>query len=253
MVLKIASLAPTNTEILYALGLGDNVIAVTRFCDYPQEVRNKPRVGGWLDLDMNVIRRIEPDVAVTSMFLQDKIVQQFEKMHIPVIHLDPLTLDEVYESILTLGKSFDKEYKARNIVSAMRSRIERIRSLTRNKPKKRVYVEEWHSPPMVSGNWVPDLLEAANAVGLIKHGERSRKIDLHEVREFDPEFIIAAWCGAGENPNKEEIGRRDSWALTKAVMRDNIYMFNDSFLNKPTPRLAEGCERLARVLHPDVF
>lgn len=253
MNLRIVSLAPTNTEILYALGLGSNVVGVTRFCDYPASARQKPRIGGWLDINMKAVRTLEPDIVVTSMFMQDNIVQQLEKASTPVIHTDPKTLEDVYDSILIFGKMFDKKYEAENIVSGMRSRIARIKKLVQDSPRKRTYIEEWNDPPTVAGNWVPDLLEAAGGTGITEPGERSRKVQLQEVREFDPEVIIAACCEAGNQEGREEIRKRGSWALTKAAMRDEIHMLSEPLLSRPTPRLADGCEAIARILHPEVF
>ena len=115
--MRIISLAPSNTEILYALECSDEIVAVTRFCDYPEEAKLKPKVGGWIDIDDKLVEKYMPDVIMTSTFVQDKIVSRFKEKGIKIFHSDPKTLEQVYESIISIGEFVDKKEKALEIVA----------------------------------------------------------------------------------------------------------------------------------------
>jgi iron complex transport system substrate-binding protein len=271
MYKKIASLAPSNTEILYALGEADNICAVTRYCDYPTDAKQKPKVGGWLDINDELVKGLSPDLILTSTFVQDKITERYKESNMNIVSLMPKTLEGVFESILKIGQLAEKKEKAEQIVSTMKTKINEIKNKISNNQKNdknlenkklidenndikkpRVYVEEWHKPPTVSGNWVSDLVEIAGGdYSLIKSGEYSKKVSTKQIVEFDPEIIIISICGIAENAKKEWITKRVGWENISAVKNDKVFVFDDSLLNRPGPRLVLGLENLARVIHPE--
>src|SRR5437867_3288188 len=145
--MRIISLAPSNTEILYSLGVGNEIIAVTRLCDFPEEAKLKEKVGGWIDPEINKIVSLNPDVVFTSTFLQESIVQILKRRGINVVHLDMRTLDQVFESILKMGKEVSRENEANKLTNQMKEEIEKVTEQSRNFSPKKVYAEEWHDPP----------------------------------------------------------------------------------------------------------
>src|SRR3989338_636409 len=218
--MRIVSLAPSNTEILYALGCADMVGACTRYCDFPHEAKSKPKVGGWLDINDQLVEQYKPDVVMTSTFVQDKIVERFKKKGISLFHTDPKTLEQVYGSILSIGKLVGKAHKAQNVVDSMKKAFVEIENSNtpmtgktndgrkpigknnneKNKndtipcKKTRAYCEEWHKPPTVSGNWVPGIIEIAGGISLCPEGKVSHPVSLGEVGTFDPDCIVVSIC-----------------------------------------------------------
>ncbi len=245
--MRIVSLAPSNTEILSALGCMDEVVANTRFCDYPNEAKAKPKIGGWLDINDKLVKRYEPDVVMTSTFVQDKIVERYNDMGIKLVHSDPKTLDDVYESIITVGKAVNKELSSKFVVEKMKKELAEIEELAKNRPKVKVYCEEWHKPPTVSGNWVPRIIEIAGGVSLCPEGKISCPVSPEEVKEFNPDCIVLSLCGFGDKADISIITERKGWAGIKAVKKRKIFVIDDSLLNRPGPRLVEGARVLAEI------
>ncbi len=246
---KIISLAPSNTEILYALGLGKHIIATTRFCDYPPDAKKKMKVGGWLDVDLAKVKRLNADLVLTSTFVQEKVVQDAKRYNINIVHLDPKTLDEVYESIRIIGELNYKQKEAEKLIERMRRAIELLQKKVLPGKKPRVYVEEWHAPPHASGNWVPELVAMAGGIYLIKKGERSKPITLPQIQTFNPEIIILSPCGFGSKMKTKMVLKRPGWKNIDAVKKKKVYVIDDSLLNRPGPRLVEGLEFLIEKIN----
>ena len=239
--MRIASLAPSNTEIIYALEMQEDLVATTSLCDHPQAARKVNSVGGWSSgMNIEELRDIEPDLVLASDALQDDIVEQIDFAE--VFHLKPESMEEVYESILKIGEITSSPDRAEEIVKEMQSQIGQIEVAD----SPRIYCEEWSDPPMVSGNWIPGLLEIAGFEYMIEEGKRSRKIREGEVQDFDPEIIVMNICGAGENFSRSEIMERSGWSEISAVRDGNVHVIDDSLLNRPGPRLVEGARWIAR-------
>ena len=255
MYKKIISLAPSNTEILYELKADDRLVAVTRYCDFPEEARKKPRIGGWLDINDELIKSYKPDLLLTSTFVQNKITKKYKKNKMNIVALMPTTLQGVFNSIIKIGKLIGKENEAMKLVNLMKNEMNKIQNkIKSSKNKSKVYVEEWHKPPTVSGNWVPTLVKIAGGdYSLIKAGVHSKEVTTKQIQNYDPEVIIISICGMKDKVPKEWITKRNGWENLSAVKNDKVYVFDDSWLNRPGPRLVIGLENLARVIHPECF
>ncbi len=244
--LRIASLAPSNTEILYAIGAGEQVICVTDYCDYPPGI-DKPLVGGWTTPNLEKLRELKPDVVVTSTFLQDNVSALLRKQGLRVMQLKPSTLHQVFESILQLGTLTNKKGGAVKVVEEMKRELQELKANAGNR-LKRVYVEEWSNPPMASGNWVPELIGFAGGISLTKPGERSRKITKQELLNFNPEYVFLSICGAGEAPSAKKFLEKPGLTEIEAVKNKRVFTLNDSLLNRPGPRLVEGARKMREFI-----
>jgi iron complex transport system substrate-binding protein len=241
---KIVSLAPSNTEILYALGAEEDIVATTSLCDYPEEAVEKPSIGGWTNPKIERIHEFDPDFVLASDDLQDEAVDEIQGEGYPVHQVKPHTLEEVYESIIEIGEKIGRVDEAEELVQEMKDDLEEI-SL---EDEPRIYCEEWMDPPMVSGNWIPDLISEIGGRYFIDGG-RSREFDLEELKDFDPEYIFMNVCGAGENLRGQEVlEQRDSWQDISAVEKGNVFVIDDSLLNRPAPRLVEGAKKLKELI-----
>ena len=243
--MRIISAAPSNTEILYAIGAGSDIVGVTAFCNYPKEAKDKAKIGGWTTANITHIKKLRPDIVITSTFLQDKIAETVTKNGFKVLHVNPKTLNDVVESIVTIGRAVNKEKKAIQLVKNMKNSLGKLK--VRKRRKVRIYIEEWHAPAMVSGNWVPKLIEMAGGTALINEGEISRKVSLLEIVKFNPQIIILSLCGFGSRPSTGIIYSRKNWEAVDAVAKKHVFVINDDFLNRPGPRLVLGLKYLVGI------
>ncbi len=251
---RIISLAPSNTEILYALGLEESIVGVTRFCDFPNDANSKKMVGGWIDVNDDLVNSLHPDLILTSTFVQDDITKRYQDSDLNIVAVRPKTLDEVYDSIFQIGQLTGREDQATILIEKMVNQFDEIQdSLQYATTKPRLYIEEWHKPPTVSGNWVPDIVAMAQTdYPLIKSGVYSTAVTTEQLIEFDPEYIILSWCGFADQASIETVKKRPGYDKLTAVKNNNIFVFNDSLLNRPGPRLVEALRLLVKTVHPEV-
>jgi len=268
---RLLSLAPSNTEILYAIGAGDEVVGVTAFCDEPYDAQSKPKVGGWTEVYGDLLERFQPDLIVTSMFVPPQVRALKEQQPELFCHVEPHTLDDVYTSITTIGERVGRANAAVELIRRMRSEFDAIRLQHAFSPSFRggagggaradaqrevvsarsirVYVEEWSSPPMASGNWVPEVAAIAGLEqAILKPGEWSREFRFEDLKSIDPECVILSICGQRDRVPTQQVASRLGWGELRAVREDRIAVIDDSLLNRPGPRLPEGARALAAVV-----
>ncbi|MFB6208243.1 MAG: cobalamin-binding protein [Candidatus Nanohaloarchaea archaeon] len=238
--MRIVSLAPSNTKILYRIGAGEEIAATTSLCNHPKEAREKPSIGGWTNPRIDRIHEFSPDLIIASDDLQDGVVEKIEAEGFPVLQVRPHTLREVYESIREIGEAVDREEEAEELVEEMKAGLEELGV----EGSPRIYCEEWMDPPMASGNWIPGIIKEIGGKSFLEEGERSREFDLEELKIFDPEYIFLNVCGAGENLSPEQVLKRDDWQSIAAMENENVYVIDDNLLNRPGPRLVEGARKI---------
>lgn len=196
---------------------------------------------------MNELLAYQPDIVFTSTLVQKKLADELRLLDkFAVIHQDPRSLNEIYESIRQIGTLLECEERSRAVAEQMHmgmSQVKKRAGVLFKKPK--VYVEEWHNPPMVSGNWVPDVVRMAGGMPYpLAPGEASKKVLLPDIEKFAPDLIVLSICGAGQLADKTLLTERAGWNLLPAVKANRVFVIDDSFLNRPGPRLVEGAQRL---------
>lgn len=248
--MRIISLSPSATEILFSLGMGTKIIANTIYCDYPAESKLIPKVGSFIRINIEKIRAMKPDIIFTSSIVQNKIFQQLKDALLPVCHTDPRSLNAIYESIFETGKAVDKIQEAQTIISSMKQTEKKLGiAIHKNNPK--LYIEEWFNPPMISGNWVPDIVELAGGrYGIVKSGELSRAVSLTEVMEYDPDIILSSYCGFGKNSNPNHLLNRPGWKNLRAVTENRLYNLDETILNRPGPRILQAVLDIQKAISP---
>jgi iron complex transport system substrate-binding protein len=245
--MRLLSLAPSSTEIVCALGAGEQLVGVTRYCDWPAEVASLPKVGGWTDVDDRMVAALRPDLILTSTFVQQEAEQRFAALNLPVLHVDPRTLGEVADSFHSIGEAIGRGAAARDLADRFQAGLEVAAATAAT--GHRVYVEEWHQPPTPSGNWVPEMIARAGGVcPLLRPGERSRPVAEEAILAFDPELVVLSLCGLGEQVKAGIVGARPSWKQLTAVRWDQVHVIDDSLLNRPGPRLVEGLALLTKLI-----
>lgn len=289
---RICSLLPSATEIVYALGLEDRLVAVTHECDYPPQVAHMPRVtssiidsDGMVSreidravreslakhatiyyLDRNQLDELQPDLILTQELChvcavgtnEVKSVVASLSGHGRVVSLDPRTLKDVLDSIMVVGRLTGTLRRAIELTDDLLARLEAIKQTVAGRPRVSVLTLEWVDPIFVGGHWVPEMVEIAGGHDVLgRTGEPSREVAWDEVAAVSPEVVIAMPCGFGLERSREELARThlpDEWSRLPAVQNDRVYVVDgSSYFNRPGPRLVDGVEILASILHPEVW
>jgi iron complex transport system substrate-binding protein len=283
--MRIVSLVPSATETLFALGLGEQVTAVTHECDFPADALNLPKVtrdviGSGLapaeidravrelteqgrsiyELDEAGLRALRPDLIVTQALCSvcavsvDDVRAIAERMDpVPaIVSLDPHTLGEVLGDVRTLAQATGTKDAGVELVQDAAARIDRVRVAVKDAPRKRVAMLEWLDPVFVGGHWVPQLIEYAGGVDLLGlSGEPSETRSWEQVAASEPEVVIVAPCGYDVERGLTEA--RAYAAQLEALGAERIVIADASaWFSRPGPRLVEGLEWLGHALHPDL-
>ncbi|MBM6400287.1 cobalamin-binding protein [Phycicoccus sonneratiae] len=281
--MRVVSLVPSATEILFAVGAGDDVVGVTFECDHPAEARMRTVVSNTtlpeglspreIDdavtaavargedlyrLDAGALSALDADLVVTqdlcAVCALDVATVDAALAHLgctaEVVTVDPHTLEEVLASIGTIGAAVGRAEAAQALVTSLRERLGRVAEQVAGRPRPRVVVLEWTDPPYAPGHWVPELVEAAGGEAVLgTAGARSHRVTWDDVAAARPEVVVVAPCGfdrAGAREQADALiaqGVLPARVATHAVDADGQWA-------RPGPRLVEGVEELARLLHP---
>jgi iron complex transport system substrate-binding protein len=281
--MKIASLVPSATEMLFALGLGDSMVAVTHECDYPPEAEDLPhltrsvvreglsaaeidravrertsRGEALYELDADLLGELEVDLIVTQAvcevcavsFEDVKAVADRLPTKPKVVSLDPSTLGEVLADLPRLAEAAGAAEAGRRLAGEAAERIDAVRNAVAGTPRPRVAALEWLDPVYVGGHWVPQMVELAGGEDVLgMAGERSRVVEWDELEAAQPEVVASIPCGYyAERVAKETLEQADRLAALGARV---VALDAAAYFSRPGPRLVDGIEWLGHVLHPD--
>jgi iron complex transport system substrate-binding protein len=285
--MRIVSLVPSATEMLFALGLGPDLIAVTHECDYPAAALELPKItrdklppglseaeidaavkemtlGGEsiYELDADTLADLHPDLIVTQALCTVCAVSYDDVRAIAqeldpapqVISLDPHTLGEVLGDARTLAEATDRKDAAVDIVQDASARIDRVRVAVRKaESRPRVAALEWLDPPFAAGHWTPQLIEYAGGEDVLGFpGEHSEEVTWEAVQAAQPDVVIVMPCGFdAEIAHREAEMHRDQLAALGAG--EVVAVDAASYFSRPGPRIIDGLELLAHILHPELF
>ncbi len=248
---RIITLAPNLTEIVYAIGAGDRLVGNTTFCDYPAEAKQVAKVGDTLQPNIERIIALKPEIILISTASQlETFTKQLEERGIGVFITDPHDLEGVFRTIKALGDLLGQQEQAEKLVGDLSARAAAIEETVKARPPVTVFYQVSPSPLWTAGkkSWITDLIRRAGGKSVTAEveGEWMRYSDEAALASH-PEAIIMA-TGMGD---KMEVAA----ALQKspAVINKRVYGINGDYLSRPGPRLVEGLEQLARVLHPEAF
>ncbi|MCS7206570.1 MAG: cobalamin-binding protein [Dehalococcoidia bacterium] len=291
--MRIVSLLPSATEIAFALGLGDQVVAVSHECDYPPEVRGRP-VAVRCVFDPSGMTAAEIDATVRSLVLKGRPIYQVEWGVLEAVHpdlvltqglcevcavperevlkglerlyprprilsLDPHGLEDVLQDILRVGEATGTLARASMVVANLRRRIQRVAEATRAvATRPRVVCLEWLDPLFVGGHWVPEMVALAGGVDVLgKVGRPSFTVSWEQVVAAQPEVLVLMPCGYSASQAAEQVhllAQRPGWGELPAVQAGRVFATNaHAYYSRSGPRLVDGLEMLAEMLHPQVF
>jgi len=289
---RIVSFLPSATELLYEFGVQDNLYGVTHECKYPPDANSKPQVINSVinsdELTSNEINtktcqllndekdifilneknliKADPDLIISQDTCEvcaaytnqvNKAVQILQRK--PILHsMDPHNLHEIINSVTELGKILEKESRSKEIIDMLEKRIQNIKKLQNNK-KPKVLAIEWIEPFFTAGHWIPEMIEIAGGNNMIsKNGEHSRRLDIQEIIESDPDMIIMMPCGFDTKRTIIEynniLKENQKWNSLRAVKNNRIFAVDaNSFFSKPSIRTIDGLEILAKIIQPENF
>lgn len=283
--MRIVSLLPSATEILFDLGLGDHVVGVTFECDWPVEAKSKrivstsalpqdltpaeidaivkQRMEAGEDLyrlDQDAFSDLDPDLIITqdlcAVCAVDVSVVDDALAYLActaeVLTLDPMTLPEVIESVATVGFATKTVSRSDAITSSLHQRLAAVTEIVAGRDRPRALVLEWTDPAFTAGHWVPDLVEAAGGVSVLgKRGENSVGVEWDMIRASEADVVVVSPCGFGLE-GASDLARD---VVAQGVLPPNAAVWAidaDALMVRPGPRVVEGVENLAAIFHPDV-
>ena len=283
---------PSATELLYEFGVEEKLFGVTHECKYPENAKLKPQVissvinsdeltsneintitctllrdgKNIFELDNKNLLDANPDLIISqetcevcaAYTTEVKTALEILPKKPELYSMDPHNLNEIIQSVTKLGKILQKEKKALEIVHYLRQRIENIQN-SKNEKMPTVLAIEWIEPFFTAGHWIPEMIEFAGGINLIsKTGEHSRRMDLLEVKNSDPDIIILMPCGFDTVRTVSEydviLRNNPAWNSLNAVKNNQVFAVDaNSFFSKPSIRTVEGLEILAKIIQPDKF
>ncbi len=290
--MRICSLLPSATEIVFGLGAGDLLVGVSHECDYPAPTAQIPKVtrskipsglsseqidaavsssleatGTLYELDLPLLEKLQPDLVITQK-LCDVCAVSFDrvqeavadlKSRPKVLNLEPHSLDGILTNIRAVGSAIGRESGAETLVASLRLRIEAVRNKTRSfKYKSRVFCMEWVNPPYCGGHWMKELVEIAGGRDdLCNYRRPSYRIDWSRVLEFSPEVIVLTCCGFDLQRCMQEaeiLATFDGVLALPAAKAGRIFATDGSaYFSRPGPRIVDSLEILAHLIHPELF
>ena len=290
--MRIVSLLPSATEIVCALGLADELVAVTHECDYPPQVRDKPTITasaldqardsatidrlvagslhehhGIYTLDERLLSEVRPELILTQELCDVCAVSYSEVQRAarilpgetPVVSLEPRTLGDILDTIMLVGRLTGHEETAAGVVARLQARIDALAARARAATTcPRVYCMEWIDPPFNAGHWIPELVRLAGGEEVLgREGQPSARVTWGEVAAAAPDVVVAMPCGFDTERAARELAAvqdRPEWRSLPAVARGAVWVTNGSaYFSRPGPRMVDGLEILAHALHPDLF
>ncbi len=253
--LRVVSLAPSITEMLFALGLDEQIVGVTEFCDFPAAAAGKPKIG-YANPNLESLIALRPDMIVAPReFHRANVLAKLDELKVPVFLLEATSLENIFSHIHQLGRIFDRSPIAHTVTSAMRKRMADLTSRTEHLPRTRVlYVINSH--PLITvgpGSYIHQMIGLAGGINVASGASTAYpRLAMETVLTEDPEVLIFP-VGSVETVPRREQDEWLRWTTLTAVRQQRLREVSADALNRPGPRVMEGLEQLARVIHPEAF
>jgi iron complex transport system substrate-binding protein len=252
---RIVSLAPSITEMLFALGIDEHIVGVTEFCDFPPAARSKPKVG-YSHPNVEMLAALKPDLVLAPIeFLRADVLAKLEQLKIPTFIFAAKRVEDIPLHVQTLGRIVERAPEAGVVVQAMRARLAELRGKVESLPPKRVlYV--LNSQPLITvgpGSFIDQMIGLAGGRNVAAQaGAPYPRLSMETVLQEDPEVLVFP-AGTAEGIPSSEQQQWQRWTSLSAVRHHRIREVSANLLNRPGPRIAQGLEELAKAIHPEAF
>ena len=250
---RIVSLAPANTEIAYAIGAGDKMVAGTSYDDYPKEAESLPKVGDFANPSVEKIASYEPDLVLAAGGIQAGLRGKLEKLGMQVFVVDPTSYDGVIATITALGKLAGTSDQAATVAAQMTKAKDEVQAKVGSLTKASTFLEIYSKPLMTagSGTFIDDMITLAGGTNIgATAGSGFPNFSTEVLAKDDPAVYIA---DSGSMSKPGDIKTRAGFADLTAVKDGQVYVIDDNLIARPGPRLAEGLAQLAQMIHPEAY
>ncbi|GBD37960.1 Vitamin B12-binding protein [bacterium HR37] len=258
--MRIVSLCPSNTEILFAIGAGKYVVGVDSYSDYPPQVRELPKVGPDLKVNVDKIKALSPDLVVASLSVpgMERNIEKLSNHNIPFVVLNPQSIEEILNDIVFLGSITKTLERAKSVVDKMRLEIESVMEKVKWVDyKPRVYWEWWPKPLIAACGlgWINEMIETVRGVNVFSGVKKtSAVVSDTDILTLDPEVVVVCWCGPRwqRKMRREVILTRSGWEAISGIRSKRVYCVSEALFGRPGPRITDGLNLLLELIHPEV-
>jgi len=253
---RIVSLAPSNTEILFALGLEDKIVGVTDYCDYPEAVSTKDKIGGYSEPNIEKIVSLEPDL-ILGTDIHQKPIKELEKLGVPSVVIEPEDFDEMLDSIEIIGKATGRFNEATTLIEDLKARVKKVEDMVAKIPtdqRPKVLYELWHTPITTAGpgTFVDDLIQRAGGENIAKDADKEYPQYSQEmIIAKNPDVIIFSHHGT-TGDSIEDILQRPGWNSINAVKNKRVFYVDENLAQRATPRLVDGLEQFVKIINSEL-
>ncbi|HHY77219.1 MAG TPA: cobalamin-binding protein [Clostridiales bacterium] len=252
---RIVSLSPTNTEIVFALGAGDRLVGITNYCDYPEETKDIEKIGDFENPNIELIKKINPDLVLAGGYLQEEIIKTLEGLGIAVASTEAADVESIFDSLAMIGKLLKEEEKAEELINNIHKAIDDVKAKVANKNKPKVFYLVWKEPIFTTGRgtYINEIIQIAGGYNVASEMEGWAQYSFEELLKQNPDILVAAYHSTDEGMNKEDIMKDEFFSKLECVQKGNIHvMSDDNIVSRPGPRVIEAIYEMAEALHGDL-
>ena len=255
---RIISLAPSNTEILFALGLDEEIVGITDYCNYPPEkVAQKEKIGGFATPNFEEIVSLNPNVVFATSGVQIQAVERLEELGVEIYVLEAETIENLLAEIKNIGKLTGKSQQAQELTDAFEKRIKAVKEKISNLPsdqKPKVFLEIWPDPLWTAPTktliyQVIELAGGRHAVTIEGDWNQVTTVNPESVIDANPDVILLAFEGS----NPASVYQLAGWSAVSAIINRKVFQIDPDIISRPGPRIIDALEQIAKILHPDLF
>lgn len=256
---RIVSTSTSDTEILFALGLGDKIYGVSDFDNYPEEAKDKPKMGGVVEPNVEAILEQEPDLVVTGNSISEEAAQNIRDLGITLYQTDPKNMEEVFDVIRETGLITNRQKEAEDVIEEMQSVIDHVKETVAEvaeEDKKKVYIEYNPGWTVGKGEFMHELIELAGGINVAGDTEGWIEVNEEKIIEENPDVIIYAADLVDEETGKqlgELIKERDGWEEITAIEENQMVPIDKDIMSRNGPRIVEALQQIAEGIYPELF
>jgi iron complex transport system substrate-binding protein len=253
---RIVSLAPNITEILFSLGLNEEIVGVSIHCNFPEKAKTKNRVGSYISLDYEKITSVKPDLIIATGVGNTKdMVDRLEQLGFSTYVIYPKNFEDILKSIIHIGQVVNREKEARTIIEGIKKRSQRVINLTKDLARPKVFIQIGDTPMVTvgKGSFTDDLIRLAGGENIAgKEKEVYPRFGMEEILQKSPEVIVISSMKP-KGDYQKTFQEWNRWKTIPAVKNGRVHIINSDLIDRPSPRIIDGLEQLARMLHPEQF